>query len=84
MSISASSADHGQPFSKLSQQEKQVLFLLSEGRQDPEIARAVFLGEGTIQNYVHSILSKLGVTNRAEATEYAVKHNLRSHLGYSD
>ncbi|HEX5809211.1 MAG TPA: LuxR C-terminal-related transcriptional regulator [Anaerolineales bacterium] len=53
-----SSSNNDNAFSKLGQQEKQVLLLLSDGRSDPEIARALSLGEGTIQNYVHSILSK--------------------------
>jgi DNA-binding NarL/FixJ family response regulator len=83
MSIS-SSPEPGQAFSQLNQQEKYALHLLSEGRSDPEIAKALFLGEGTIRNYVNSILSKLGLIDRAEATAYALKHNLRGHMGYRD
>ena len=82
MSIS-SSPDNGQPFSKLGQQEKQALLLLSEGKSDGEIARALFLGEGTIRNYVNSILVKLGLMDREEAVAYALKHDLRRHLGYT-
>jgi DNA-binding NarL/FixJ family response regulator len=67
-------------FSTLSQQEKHVLILVSEGRTNREIAKALFLGEGTVRNYVSSILSKLGVSNRAEAAAYAVEHNLRDYL----
>lgn len=67
-------------FSTLSQQEKHVLVLVSEGRTNREIAKALFLGEGTVRNYVSSILSKLGVSNRAEAAAYAVEHNLRDYL----
>ena len=54
-------------FAHLSQQEKHVLLLVSEGKTNREIAKALFLGEGTVRNYVSSILSKLGVSNRAEA-----------------
>ncbi|HET8669461.1 MAG TPA: LuxR C-terminal-related transcriptional regulator [Candidatus Saccharimonadales bacterium] len=68
----------------LGQQEKQVLLLISEGRSDREIAKAVFLGEGTIRNYINSIFTKLGVHKRDEATAYPFKHNLRGHMGYSD
>lgn len=67
-------------FANLSQQEKHVLLLVSEGRTNREIAKALFLGEGTVRNYVSSILSKLGVSNRAEAAAYAVEHNLRDYL----
>jgi DNA-binding NarL/FixJ family response regulator len=67
-------------FSHLSQQEKHVLLLVSEGKTNREIAKALFLGEGTVRNYVSSILSKLGVNNRAEAAAYAVEHNLRDYI----
>lgn len=67
-------------FVNLSQQEKHVLLLVSEGKTNREIAKALYLGEGTVRNYVSSILSKLGVSNRAEAAAYAVEHSLREHL----
>lgn len=67
-------------FINLSQQERHVLLLVSEGKTNREIAKALFLGEGTVRNYVSSILSKLGVSNRAEAAAYAVEHNLREYL----
>ncbi|HOE03446.1 MAG TPA: response regulator transcription factor [Anaerolineaceae bacterium] len=67
-------------FANLSQQEKHVLLLVSEGRTNREIAKSLFLGEGTVRNYVSSILSKLGVSNRAEAAAYAVEHSLRDYL----
>ncbi len=47
-------------FVNLSQQEKHVLLLVSEGKTNREIAKALYLGEGTVRNYVSSILSKLG------------------------
>ncbi|MCC6501392.1 MAG: response regulator transcription factor [Anaerolineales bacterium] len=67
-------------FSHLSQQEKHVLLLVSEGKTNREIARQLFLGEGTVRNYVSSILSKLNVNNRAEAAAYAVEHNLKEYI----
>ena len=67
-------------FSSLSQQEKMVLRLVSEGKTNKEIAQNLFLGEGTVRNYVSSILSKLTVSNRAEAAAYAVEHNLKNYL----
>ena len=67
-------------FAHLSQQEKHVLLLVSEGKTNREIAKALFLGEGTVRNYVSSILSKLGVNNRAEAAAYAVEHNLKEYI----
>jgi two-component system, NarL family, response regulator DevR len=69
-------------FANLSQQEKYVLALVSEGKTNREIAEALFLGEGTVRNYVSSILAKLGVSNRAEAAAYAVMHSLREHIDH--
>ena len=76
----AAKDEEASAFSALTQQEKHVLVLVSEGKTNREIAKALFLGEGTVRNYVSSILSKLGVSNRAEAAAYAVEHNLRDHL----
>ncbi|MCC6905733.1 MAG: response regulator transcription factor [Anaerolineae bacterium] len=68
-------------FSDLTNQEMQVLHLVSEGHTNREIAEALYLGEGTVRNYVSNILGKLGVSNRAEAAAYAVQHNLKDYLG---
>ena len=67
-------------FAELTDQELRVLALIAEGKTNREIARALYLGEGTVRNYVSSILGKLGVTNRAEAAAFAVRHNLKEYL----
>lgn len=67
-------------FSDLTPQEMHVLQLVAEGKTNREIAQALFLGEGTARNYVSSILSKLNLSNRAEAAAYAVQHNLKAFL----
>jgi len=76
----AAKEEEASAFAALTQQERHVLMLVSEGKTNREIAKALFLGEGTVRNYVSSILSKLDVSNRAEAAAYAVEHNLRNHL----
>lgn len=67
-------------FNELTSQEIQVLGLISEGNTNREIAKALFLSEGTVRNYVSSILSKLSVSNRAEAAAYAIQHHLKDYL----
>lgn len=67
-------------FKDLTEQELRVLGLVSHGYTNKEIAKELFLGEGTVRNYVSSILSKLNLTNRAEAAAYAVRHNLHEFL----
>jgi two-component system response regulator DevR len=67
-------------FADLTEQELRVLALISEGKTNREIAEALYLGEGTVRNYVSNILGKLGVSNRAEAAAYAVENNLKDHM----
>jgi len=67
-------------FQDLTAQERQVLLLIAGGKTNREIATDLFLSEGTVRNYVSSILSKLGVSNRAEAAAYAIKHHLQDHI----
>jgi DNA-binding NarL/FixJ family response regulator len=67
-------------FADLTGQEKQVLALIAAGKTNREIATELYLSEGTVRNYVSSILSKLNVSNRAEAAAYAIKHHLGDHL----
>jgi DNA-binding NarL/FixJ family response regulator len=67
-------------FQDLTSQERQVLLLIAEGKTNREIASELFLSEGTVRNYVSSILSKLTVSNRAEAAAYAIKHHLQDHM----
>jgi DNA-binding NarL/FixJ family response regulator len=69
-----------QIFSELSTQEMRVLSLIADGLTNREIAGQLFLGEGTVRNYVSSLLSKLHLANRAEAAAFAVQHRIRDHL----
>jgi two-component system response regulator DevR len=64
-------------FAMLSEQEQRVLALIATGQTNRQIAQALHLGEGTIRNYVSTVLGQLGVSNRAEAAAYATKHNLK-------
>jgi two-component system, NarL family, response regulator DevR len=67
-------------FADLSTQEIRVLALIAEGLTNREIAAKLFLGEGTVRNYVSNVLSKLNLSNRAEAAAFAVQHKVKEHL----
>jgi two-component system response regulator DevR len=67
-------------FSELSAQEMRVLALIADGLTNREIAGRLFLGEGTVRNYVSNLLSKLHLANRAEAAAFAVQHHIKEHL----
>jgi DNA-binding NarL/FixJ family response regulator len=51
----------------LSDRELDVLRLLAEGRNNREIATALFLAEGTVKNHVTNVLAKLGARDRTQA-----------------
>lgn len=76
----AARKEQEEAFAGLTDQEMRVLAQVAEGKTNREIAEVLFLGEGTVRNYVSSVLSKLSLTNRAEAAAYAVRHNLNEFL----
>jgi DNA-binding NarL/FixJ family response regulator len=80
----ASEAQNAAAFAELTPQELMVLGLLAQGLTNRQIAVKLYLGEGTVRNYVSSVLAKLNVSNRAEATAYAVKHNIHELIPPSD
>ena len=55
----------------LSERERQVLRLAGEGKSSAEIAKLVFLSEGTVRNYLSEAISKLNAGNRVEAYRLA-------------
>jgi len=57
----------------LTAREHEVLELVARGMDNPEIARALYLSEHTVKNYVSSILAKLQVENRIQAAVRAVR-----------
>jgi DNA-binding NarL/FixJ family response regulator len=60
----------------LSERELQVLRLISEGRDNTQIARALYISPETVKDHVSHILVKLGVENRIQAAVYAVRTDL--------
>ena len=76
----AARKEHEEAFAALTDQELRVLAQVAEGKTNREIAVTLFLGEGTVRNYVSSVLRKLDLTNRAEAAAYAVEHHLKEFL----
>ena len=59
--------EHLEPPDPLTAREIAVLKLMTGGYSNREIARALNLAEGTVKNYVSSILSKLGVRDGTRA-----------------
>jgi DNA-binding NarL/FixJ family response regulator len=64
--------DRSAPSDTFSEREVAILRLLAGGYSNKEIARAVFLSEGTVKNYVSEILEKLGTRDRTRAVLKAI------------
>jgi DNA-binding NarL/FixJ family response regulator len=60
----------------LTGREAELLALLATGKTNREIAAQLFISEKTVARHVSNIFSKLGVSSRAAATAYALKHDL--------
>lgn len=58
----------------LSLREGEVLFWMTEGKLNREIATLLDLGLGTVQDHVSHILTKLQMENRHVATVFAIEH----------
>ncbi|MDQ3288075.1 MAG: response regulator transcription factor [Pseudomonadota bacterium] len=60
------------PETLFSQREVAVLRLMAGGYSNREIAKAMFLAEGTIKNYVSAVLEKLDTRDRTRAVLKAI------------
>jgi NarL family two-component system response regulator LiaR len=60
----------------LTEREKEILKLMSEGLPNSEIANRLVVSQSTVKFHVSNILSKLGVTTRTEAVSMALKKRL--------
>lgn len=62
----------------LTEREMEVLHLVVEGQSNQQIANTMVITVATVKAHISSILSKLQVSSRAEASAYAIKHKIVS------
>jgi len=64
------------PGHDLTQREREVLKLLVDGLNNPEIAEKLCVSRSTVKTHVSHILTKLDASNRLEAVTVALQHHL--------
>lgn len=58
----------------ISEKEQRIIELVAEGLSNREIAGKLFLGEGTVRNYISTILEKLGLRDRTQLAVFYYKN----------
>jgi two-component system, NarL family, response regulator DevR len=58
---------------RLSDQEREIVTHIAEGKTNKQIADEMFLAEKTVKNYVSNLLAKMGMSRRSEAAAYVAR-----------
>lgn len=58
----------------LTEREREILELLSQGMRNEGIAQKLYISPQTVQTHVRNVLAKLGVHSKLEAVAFAVKN----------
>jgi DNA-binding NarL/FixJ family response regulator len=58
---------------RLSDQEREIVGHIAEGKTNKQIADDMFLAEKTVKNYVSNLLAKMGMSRRSEAAAYVAR-----------
>ncbi len=62
----------------ISEREQTLISLVAEGLNNREIAKRLFLSEGTVRNYLSNILEKLELRDRTQLAVFYYKGNCKS------
>ena len=58
----------------ISEKEYEIITLVAEGLSNKEIASNLYLSEGTVRNYLSSILEKLQLRDRTQLAVFYYQH----------
>ncbi len=75
-SDSAQGANKGLPIEALTDREIDVLNLIAQGLSNKDIASSLYLSEGTVKNYVSTIMAKFHANDRTQVVVRALKEGI--------
>jgi DNA-binding NarL/FixJ family response regulator len=64
------------PLGKLSKREREVFFLIVNGKPNRIIAKQLFLSPRTVETHRSRLIKKLGLATTADLVRFAIKHRL--------
>jgi two-component system, NarL family, response regulator DevR len=73
--------EEDQRLARLTNQERRILELISEGLTNRQIGEKMHLAEKTVKNYVSNLLAKLGMERRTQAAVFAARLDTPSTRG---
>ena len=59
----------------INEREEEIIALVAQGQNNKEIAEKLYLGAGTVRNYLSVILEKLDLRDRTQLAVFHYKHN---------
>lgn len=66
-------APRDERLASLTEREREILNLITDGLTNREIGERLFLSEKTVKNYVSGLLAKLGLQRRTQAAVYGAQ-----------
>jgi len=61
----------------LTDRESEILALITQGKNNAEVAELTFLSPNTVKSYIRTIYRKIGVASRTQAVLWGVGHGFR-------
>jgi len=58
----------------LTPREREVLTLIARGASNREIAKTLYISEGTVKNHVTNLLNRLGLRDRTQSAIFATTY----------
>ena len=72
------------PLCGLTPREAEVLNLIASGLSNSAIAQRLFISESTVKSHINHLFAKIGVTDRAQAVNFAYQHGVRRPVNPAD